>query len=581
MPVELDIQGVTSSNASIEKENFHTNFSAISCARDKANMVCSPAQKTSPTAQVYHAVRHGVNVTVVADGVMTFGPEGTASLVGLSSALYVEAGAGVSHAVVRCGETLMMEEGSAIEDILIVEEGAHAVVPATAGGVIQLCGAENNSLILTGNKKSNLFIKGFLENDNADSITLSDVKAADIASLRFSDLDHVTLNFVDGQNFDLAVAGIGRLDPRKQSEKMVSYTKPVCFLAGTLLRTPKGDVPIEMLTPGDVISIYDVSGQNWETRKIIWSGSKRLQVRTDRPEDEAGYPVRILKNALAEGVPYKDMLVTSDHSLFFETMFVPVRMLVNGHSIFYDRTVSAYTYYHVETEHHSIIMADGALTESFLDTENQRLFYQTTDVVKLRCGRLTWERDGAVPRVTTRAAVEPVYHRLAERAQEKQFPCRKPAFDITFDPDLHLQTDQGQIVTMARKVGSSVMFMLPATVRNVKLCSRTSRKSDSIGPFVDDRREWGVLVGEIALLDTTRSAPVKIHLTTAELEGWADLESTEGRWTTGSAVLPLQHRATRGFMILSVKILAGGPYAVIASREEQNPAPVSAAPFAA
>ncbi|MGO3517064.1 MAG: hypothetical protein ACTINM_00945 [Acetobacter cibinongensis] len=65
MPVELDIQGVTSPNASIEKENFSKNFSAISRARDKADMVCSPAQKTSLTAQVYHGVRHGVNVTVL------------------------------------------------------------------------------------------------------------------------------------------------------------------------------------------------------------------------------------------------------------------------------------------------------------------------------------------------------------------------------------------------------------------------------------------------------------------------------------------------------------------------------------
>lgn len=582
MPVELDIQGVTSGNASFGKDISQTKIKTIiSSGQKKADASCSRGGQASPTAQVYQSVRNGVNVTVVAGGVMTFGPGGNALLIGLSSALYVESGAGVSHAVVKCGESLMMEEGGTIQDVLTLEEGSQAVVPATAGGVIQLCGAENSGLTLTGNKKSNLLIKGFLGNESYDSITLSDIRTADVTSVHYSGVDHVKLNFINGQSFDLAIAGIEQLDPKKQHGKMANYIKPVCFLAGTLLRTPKGEIPIEVLTQGDEISIYDVSGNTWAIRKIMWSGSVRAQVSKDLPDDEAGYPVRILKNALADGVPYKDMLVTADHSLFFETIFVPVRMLVNGHSIFYDRTFNAYTYYHVETEKHSVIMADGALTESFLDTESQRLFYETTDVVKLRCGRQTWEHDGAAPRVTERCVVEPIYHRLAERAQAKQFPSQIQNFDITFDPDLHLQTDRGQTITVARKVGSSVMFMLPADVRSVRLCSRTSRKSDSIGPFVDDRREWGVLVGEIALLDTTRSTPVKTHLTTVELDGWADLDSTEGRWTRGSAVLPLQHHATRGFMILSVKILAAGPYALLAPVEEEKSGRLRVAPFAA
>ncbi|WP_035367102.1 Hint domain-containing protein, partial [Acetobacter pasteurianus] len=70
------------------------------------------------------------------------------------------------------------------------------------------------------------------------------------------------------------------------------------------------------------------------------------------------------------------MLITAEHCLFFEGKFVPVRMLVNGVSIFYDKSITSYDYYHVETDQHSVITADGMLTESYLDTGNRRAFRQ-------------------------------------------------------------------------------------------------------------------------------------------------------------------------------------------------------------
>ncbi|OAZ70812.1 hypothetical protein SRCM100623_02163 [Acetobacter pasteurianus] len=88
----------------------------------------------------------------------------------------------------------------------------------------------------------------------------------------------------------------------------------------------------------------------------------------------------MLKDAIADGVPYKDMLITAEHCLFFEGKFVPVRMLVNGVSIFYDKSITSYDYYHVETDQHSVITADGMLTEA--------IWIQATAALSVRKVRL-------------------------------------------------------------------------------------------------------------------------------------------------------------------------------------------------
>ncbi|OUI97557.1 Hint domain-containing protein, partial [Acetobacter cibinongensis] len=145
----------------------------------------------------------------------------------------------------------------------------------------------------------------------------------------------------------------------------------VCFLAGSMIRTGSGDVAVETLRIGDSVMTWDWKAQAATERQVIWTGRKSMTVNTALADDEAGYPVRILKNAIAENVPSQDLLVTPEHCLFFDNRFVPVRMLVNGRSIIYDRSITAYDYFHIETEEHAVIWANDTLTESYLDTGNR------------------------------------------------------------------------------------------------------------------------------------------------------------------------------------------------------------------
>ncbi|KAA8414850.1 Hint domain-containing protein, partial [Acetobacter sp. DmW_125131] len=260
----------------------------------------------------------------------------------------------------------------------------------------------------------------------------------------------------------------------------------ICFLPGSLISTPHGTKAVEELSVDDEIIAY-VDGVAIP-RRVTWTGQAHCNVRAHLPDDEAGYPVRILKDAIADGVPFKDMLITAEHCLFFDGQFVPARMLVNGRSIFFDKSITSYDYYHIETEAHSVIMADGMLTESYLDTGNRRAFSQKGNVVSIgSTSNLTWD-DAAAPLTVSREAVEPLFRQIENRADKAGFAIHTEARPLTNESNLHLTTDTGAIIRPARHNNGRVMFMIPDGVESVRIVSNASRPCDVIGPFVDDRR---------------------------------------------------------------------------------------------
>jgi len=335
-----------------------------------------------------------------------------------------------------------------------------------------------------------------------------------------------------------------------------------CFLAGSMICTPDGDVTVEDIKIGDEVIAFDWQNNQNVTRSVIWTGQAHCNVRAHLPDDEAGWPVRVLKDAIADGVPFKDMLITAEHCLFFEGQFVPARMLVNGRSIFFDKSITSYDYYHIETEAHSVIMADGMLTESYLDTGNRRAFSQKGNVVSIGGSRnLTWD-DAAVPLTVSREKVEPLFRKIESRADKAGFAIHTEARPLTNESDLHLTTDTGAIIRPARQNNGRVMFMIPPGVESVRIVSNASRPCDVIGPFVDDRRSLGVLVGEITLFESNRTRTLTDHLHDTQLSGWNNVEEGTMRWTNGNALLPLGKRAPGALALMAIEVKAAGPYAL-------------------
>ena len=144
----------------------------------------------------------------------------------------------------------------------------------------------------------------------------------------------------------------------------------ICFAGGTLIATPDGPRPIEAIQPGDRISTRDDSAQD-----VLWTGSRRMSGARLYAMPHLR-PVRIRAGAMGEDRPELDLLVSPEHrmlvrgararELFSEDeVLVAARDLIDGQRIVAETGFREVTYFHLLTERHQVIWANGMETESF------------------------------------------------------------------------------------------------------------------------------------------------------------------------------------------------------------------------
>lgn len=337
-----------------------------------------------------------------------------------------------------------------------------------------------------------------------------------------------------------------------------------CFLRGTYIATPRGNVAIEYLKEGDTVWAIE-AGKKIE-RPITAVRRETAEINKNLPLDLAGWSVCIKKGAFAGNLPERDLWVTPEHCFYFDGRFLPVRMLVNGLSIYYDLSREHFEFFHIETEPHSILIAEGVLTESWLDTDDnrRRVINLSNGVTQLaRMPSRTWEKDAAAPLDVSPVFAEKLwkdFQQLALRNGIKPGESCKPVLNA--DPALRIRLDDGREIEPLNRRGNQYFFQLPAGVTGASLLSKRFRPCESIGPWIDDRRWLGVLVGKItvAIGDTFRS--INMHHHVANLSGWDVVEKIPCRWTNGEGKLPAlgSEEELRFGASLIVEILAGGPY---------------------
>lgn len=156
---------------------------------------------------------------------------------------------------------------------------------------------------------------------------------------------------------------------RVDNDGQITITTP-CFVAGTLISTPAGEIAVERLRIGNLV--YTMNG---EAVPIIWIGSRRIDpITIDKLRDHA--PIRIRPGALNHGAPNRDLHVSPDHCLFLNGSLVPAKFLINGTSITQNATLEPFIYYHIELEQHGVLIAEGAYAESYLDLGNRVTFLE-------------------------------------------------------------------------------------------------------------------------------------------------------------------------------------------------------------
>jgi len=165
----------------------------------------------------------------------------------------------------------------------------------------------------------------------------------------------------------LGPGGANATDGAKLSTEFENDDMLICFLAGTKVLGVAGEILVEDLKPGDLVLTSD-----HRPVPVRWVGRQTVSRRFS---DELRLPVRLKANALGENVPSRDLLVSSDHALFVEGVLIHAGALVNGTSIVREPNVPmTFTYYHLEVEDHSLILAENTPAETFIDNVDRMAF---------------------------------------------------------------------------------------------------------------------------------------------------------------------------------------------------------------
>ncbi|MVW71577.1 Hint domain-containing protein [Bordetella sp. 15P40C-2] len=208
--------------------------------------------------------------------------------------------------------------------------------------------------------------------------TLSYNSATQTATLNYNGNLSTGLEAVRFQIQNISQADYDAMVEQYGTSGIGAFVSPVCFLRGTMIQTTKGEVAVEDLVAGDV-----VIGKSGE-RTVKWVGFRKTftkQIPADRRAEHM--PIRIVRDAIAENVPSKDIVVSPGHHLYVEGKLVRAKDLVNGKTIYQETHHISYEYFHVELDQFDVISAHGIMSESWADGGN-RDYFQNADVTALR-----------------------------------------------------------------------------------------------------------------------------------------------------------------------------------------------------
>ncbi|WP_372394706.1 Hint domain-containing protein [Azospirillum sp. HJ39] len=137
--------------------------------------------------------------------------------------------------------------------------------------------------------------------------------------------------------------------------QVYTYIDPSCYLAGSLVYTDRGDVPVERLRIGD--RVLTASGAY---RPIRWIGRTTIPARLiNTPEaEQACLPVIVRRDAVQKNAPSRDLYIAPWHAIVANGVSMPVGALINGLSIVQDDRVRDLVYYNVELETVDVIFVN-------------------------------------------------------------------------------------------------------------------------------------------------------------------------------------------------------------------------------
>ncbi len=314
-----------------------------------------------------------------------------------------------------------------------------------------------------------------------------------------------------------------------------------CFVRGTHIATAEGPIAVESLQAG-----MRVRTARGALREVVWIGRRRVDCAR-HPQPASVRPVRVRAAAFGAGQPARDLFLSPDHAVFADAVLIPIRYLVNGASIVTERR-AAVEYFHVELASHDVILAEGLMVESYLDTGNRAAFTNGAAAPMLfpDFARCSWALDACAPLVTTGPALAAVKRTLLARLPELGYRPAPPT-----EPWLE-QPGSARRLRPARVRAAMRSFLLPAGTEQVILRAPGFVPA-GLDAANEDVRALGSCVGSLFvngrpfdLDDATFAAG--FH--PPERDG-----AKRWRWSDGAGVLRLPASASAAPALLEIGLL--------------------------
>ena len=190
----------------------------------------------------------------------------------------------------------------------------------------------------------------------------------DFYAIRFGDNAIGTTVGIMGTSTDQIVRGtVYTASTGSINSPTLPYSAVVCFTYGTQIDTPDGTRLIEALQPGDLVTTLDHGSQS-----ILWIGTRKVSL-ADMIANPRLRPIRFETGVIGNHAP---LLVSPQHRVLLsdwrsqvyfgeDQVLIAATALVNGTTIRPVMPQDGVTYCHLLCENHEILIAQGALSESF------------------------------------------------------------------------------------------------------------------------------------------------------------------------------------------------------------------------
>jgi hypothetical protein len=133
----------------------------------------------------------------------------------------------------------------------------------------------------------------------------------------------------------------------------------------------------KVITNGKIYKNKIAKQEKPKNESVLWVGKFKVNKL-----NSSSRPICITKNALAKNFPFKDLYVSPNHSMIINGEMVLAKDLVNEITIYQDMECEDVEYYHLECENHNAIIANGVLSESYLNMDSRSVFENSLKIYR-------------------------------------------------------------------------------------------------------------------------------------------------------------------------------------------------------